>query len=212
MELNRRFLVPADIDVVWAAFTAPDLLASCFPGATLDQVNASHFSGSVKVKLGADLVVFDGGGEYVRPSKTIKPVVIKISASDRRGRGTVTALITVRFHHTAAATEVELHTKLTVTGKPAQLGPAVVQQVSAKLVDQFVACISTELGQGVGAGQLSRVADGASRPGISTGVGNGMTPGAPLPPVSTKRYGSVLVAAVALFLVLRTFSRVRRAS
>lgn len=212
MELNRHFLVPADIDVVWAAFNSPDLLASCFPGVTLDQVNGTHFAGSVKVKLGAGVIVFDGGGEYVRPGKTIKPVVIKISASDRRGRGTVTALITVRFHHTAAGTEVDLHTKLAMTGKPAQLGPAVVQHVSAKLVDQFVACISTKLGQGVSIGQLRPAMHGASRPGTSTGAGKGMTPGAPIPPGPSKRYGSVLVAAVALFLVLRTVSRVRRAS
>jgi carbon monoxide dehydrogenase subunit G len=46
------------------------------------------------------------------------------------------------------ATQVEVDTELTVTGKPAQFGRGVLADVSGKLVDQFAACLSEELQAG----------------------------------------------------------------
>ena len=47
------------------------------------------------------------------------------------------------------ATDVEVVTDLAITGKPAQFGRGVMQDVSDKLLGQFVACLETRLAGGV---------------------------------------------------------------
>ena len=39
MNLTHRFSVPAPLDAAWAAFSRLDLIAPCFPGATVTEVD-----------------------------------------------------------------------------------------------------------------------------------------------------------------------------
>ena len=45
-----------------------------------------------------------------------------------------------------------MHTDLAITGKPAQFGRGVMQDVSDKLLGQFVACLEQRLGEDAAAG------------------------------------------------------------
>src|SRR6185503_12881841 len=51
---------------------------------------------------------------------------------------------------TGESTDVNVDTDLAITGKPAQFGRGVMQDVSDKLLGQFVACLEQRLGDSGG--------------------------------------------------------------
>lgn len=146
MELNHRFVVPASIDVTWAAFNDVEGIAPCFPGATLTSVDGDEFTGSVKIKLGPISMVYNGTGKFVERDEANHRAVIEAKGKDKRGNGTAGAKVVAQLTPDGSGTAVEVSTDLAITGKPAQFGRGVMQDVSDKLLGQFVDCIAGKLG------------------------------------------------------------------
>jgi len=142
MDLTHRFSVPADVAEAWDAFNDLEGLAPCFPGATITSVDGDEFSGSVKIKLGPISLMYNGSGRYIERNDADRRVVIEARGKDKRGNGTATATVTASFAESGGQTDVEVLTDLVITGKPAQFGRGVISDVSDKLLDQFVSCVS----------------------------------------------------------------------
>jgi carbon monoxide dehydrogenase subunit G len=151
MDLTHRFSVPANIDEAWNAFNNLEGLAPCFPGATINSIEGDEFTGSVKIKLGPVSLVYNGSGRYVERNDADRRVVIEARGKDKRGNGTATAIVTASFAESGEQTDVEVLTDLAITGKPAQFGRGVISDVSDKLLDQFLACVSGRFTEGLGA-------------------------------------------------------------
>ncbi len=150
MDLAHRFTVPTSIEETWAHFNDIATVAQCFPGATVTSVDDDSFSGSVKVKLGPIALVYNGSGTFVEKDETAHKFVVNAQGKDKRGNGTAGAVVTLTMtsvagEATVPATEVEVLTDLAITGKPAQFGRGVMQDVSDKLLGQFVACLEARL-------------------------------------------------------------------
>ena len=141
MELTHDFTVPASIDDAWATFMDLERVGSCFPGATVTSVDESGFAGTVKVKLGPIALQYAGTGQFVERDDAAHRAVIEAKGKDRRGNGTAGATVTVQLAPSGEGTRIDVTTDLSVTGKPAQFGRGVMQDVSDKLLQQFVACI-----------------------------------------------------------------------
>jgi carbon monoxide dehydrogenase subunit G len=146
VELQHNFTVPASVEETWAAFNDPEVVAPCFPGATLISVDGDQFTGSAKIKLGPIALQYNGTGTYVERDEQARRAVIEAMGKDRRGNGTANATVTAQFTPDGDGTAVHVTTELAVTGKPAQFGRGVMQDVSDKLLMQFVACLQTKLG------------------------------------------------------------------
>jgi uncharacterized protein len=142
MDLTHRFSVPAGVTEAWDAFNDLEGLAPCFPGATITSVDGDEFSGSVKIKLGPISLMYNGSGRYVERNEADRRVVIEARGKDKRGNGTATATVTASFAESGGQTDVQVLTDLVITGKPAQFGRGVISDVSDKLLDQFVSCVS----------------------------------------------------------------------
>ena len=148
MDLTHRFTVPARLDEAWQTFNDLEGLAPCFPGATISHVEGDEFAGSVKIKLGPIALLYNGTGRYAERDDTERRVVIEARGKDKRGNGTATATVTASFAERGEQTEVEVLTDLAITGKPAQFGRGVISEVSDKLLDQFVTCVSGRFADG----------------------------------------------------------------
>ena len=146
MELEHRFTVPASVEETWAAFNNPEVVAPCFPGATLISVDGDQFTGSAKIKLGPIAMQYNGTGTYVQRDEQARRAVIEAMGRDKRGNGTANATVTAQLTPDGDGTAVHVTTDLAVTGKPAQFGRGVMQDVSDKLLLQFVACLQAKLG------------------------------------------------------------------
>jgi len=150
MDLTHRFRVPASVEETWTAFNHLDRLAPCFPGATISSSNGDRFEGSVKIKIGPLALVFSGSGRFLERDTAARRLVFQTTGADRRGNGTATATVIAELSGDDSATEVELRTDLDFTGRPAQFGSDVVSDVSNKLMDQFVSCVSGRFAEGIG--------------------------------------------------------------
>ena len=108
----------------------------------MTSVEGDAFTGSAKVKLGPIALVYSGTGSFVEKDESAHRMVIEAKGKDKRGNGTAGATVTASMSAAGdAATEITVLTDLSITGKPAQFGRGVMQDVSDKLLGQFVACL-----------------------------------------------------------------------
>lgn len=143
MQLTHRFTVPAGIDATWAALNDIESVAGCFPGAQVTSADEDSFEGTVKVKLGPIALVYKGTGEFVDKDASAHSMKIRALGKDKRGNGTAGAdVVAIMTEQGPTSTQVEVVTDLNVTGKPAQFGRGVMQDVSDKLLGQFVDCLA----------------------------------------------------------------------
>lgn len=145
MQLEHTFTVPADVETVWQAVLDPERVAPCMPGATLTEVEGQTFSGTVKVKMGPISLLYKGSGQFLETDEAARRVVIKASGKDSRGNGTAAATVTVTLRPDGESTTGEVHTDLSVTGKPAQFGRGMISEVGGKILDSFATSLASEL-------------------------------------------------------------------
>ena len=146
MDLRHEFTVPAPIDQTWSAFDDIESVAGCFPGAKVTAVEGDTFTGSCKVKLGPIALVYNGSGTFVEKDESAHRMVIDAKGKDKRGNGTAGAHVTATMTEQGTSTHVEVLTDLNITGKPAQFGRGVMEDVSNKLLGQFTACLEQKVG------------------------------------------------------------------
>ena len=161
MELKHRFTVPASVDTTWQLFNDLERVAPCFPGAALTSAEGDEFAGTVKVKLGPVSLQYSGSGRFLErdesrtsPGSRRRARTSAATAPHRRPSGP-------RSARTGGERGRGEH-RPRVTGKPAQFGRGLMQDVSDKLLARFVDCLTERLSAaGVGSEQP---ADGAARP------------------------------------------------
>jgi carbon monoxide dehydrogenase subunit G len=181
MDLAHQFSVPTPVEETWAHFQDIASVAECFPGAQVTSAEGDSFSGSVKVKLGPIALVYNGSGTFVEKDDAAHRFVVDAKGKDKRGNGTAGAKVTLTMAPTASGgTDVEVLTDLAVTGKPAQFGRGVMQDVSDKLLGQFVDCLEQRLG-----GSDAPADDAAAVPDSSV-VESGVPTTEPLPTTPTQ--------------------------
>jgi carbon monoxide dehydrogenase subunit G len=145
MDLTHRFTVPASVADTWAIFNDLEAVAPCFPGAALTSVEGDDFAGTVKVKLGPVSLQYSGTGTFLQRDESTHTATFEAKGKDKRGNGTASATVTAVLLPDGTGTAVEVSTDLNVTGRPAQFGRGLMQDVSDRLLDQFVGCLSEKL-------------------------------------------------------------------
>ncbi len=149
MELTHSFTVPTSVDDAWSLFMDLERVGGCFPGATVTEATDEAFTGTVKVKLGPIALVYAGSGSFVARDDKRHRAVIEAKGKDKRGNGTAGATVTIQLTPDGDGARADVVTDLAVTGKPAQFGRGVMQDVSDKLLGQFIDCIERRLAGGV---------------------------------------------------------------
>jgi aerobic-type carbon monoxide dehydrogenase small subunit (CoxS/CutS family)/carbon monoxide dehydrogenase subunit G len=146
MKLQNVFTVPAPIDRVWEILLDIERVVPCVPGATLQGRDGNVYTGEMKLKLGPMLNTFAGSLEQQEVDVAARRTIMTASARADRGQGRATATVTSVLAPEGDDTNVTVETDLNVTGPLAQFGRGVMQDVSAKLMDQFATCLAAELG------------------------------------------------------------------
>jgi hypothetical protein len=90
---------------------------------------------------------YSGSGAFLERDAVNFRMLLEAKGRDKRGNGTAGATVRTSFLEDGpSATRVEVVTDLNITGKPAQFGRGVMQDVSDKLLGQFVECLETRVG------------------------------------------------------------------
>lgn len=220
MELTHRFSVPGTLEQTWERFGDIGSLAECFPGAQVTAVEGDTFEGTVKVKLGPIALVYAGSGTFVSKDEAAHSFVVEAKGRDKRGNGTAGATVTVAMSGSGDTTDVEVRTDLSITGKPAQFGRGVMQDVSDKLLGQFVACLEQRSGEQQPEQAAPEKTEAAATPAPSVGpaeptvtapapeaAGGGQQPGLRSAPMPAAGDDALDLGATVLPVLLRSYWR-----
>jgi uncharacterized protein len=146
MKLEHEFTVPTSVDEAWKVLLDVERVAPCMPGATLLTVDGDDFTGTVKVKVGPIQVTYKGTAKFAERDEAAHRAVIEASGKEARGSGTAAATVTAQLTAAGdAVTKVAVETDLNVTGRPAQFGRGVMEEIAGKLIGQFSNCLAEEL-------------------------------------------------------------------
>jgi carbon monoxide dehydrogenase subunit G len=226
VDQTPRFTVPIGVEETWAHFNDIAAVAECFPGAQVTDADEESFSGSVKVKLGPIALQYNGSGTFVEKDPEAHRFVVDAKGKDKRGNGTAGATVTVTMADADGSTDVSVATDLAITGKPAQFGRGVMQDVSDKLLGQFVSCLEQRLApapepspaeaapEPAAQGSGEPVADEAAAappapppPPSAPAPQDALDLGSAVLPVIVRSYWKQVLAAVVVLLVLRRLWR-----
>lgn len=145
MKLKNEFSVPASVDTVWQALLDPERVAPCFPGATITSAEGDEFAGLVKVRLGPISLQYRGSGRFTETDEAAHRAVIEATGTASGGQSTAAATVTATLAGNGGGTAVTLTTDLTITGKPAQFGRGMIEDVGGKIIGQFADCLAESL-------------------------------------------------------------------
>lgn len=148
MKLESSFEVPAPPADALALLLDASRVIPCMPGAELvEVVDERTWKAKLTVKLGPVGMDFTNDVTVVEIDEAAGHVRLAVSGRDTRGKGGAEATIDSRFVTIeGGGTRVDMETDLRFSGQAAQLGrPAVVKDVSTRLVEQFAACLRAQL-------------------------------------------------------------------
>jgi carbon monoxide dehydrogenase subunit G len=150
MQLQDVFAVPVARTVAFAFLQDLVRVAQCFPGATVAGVeDDGSFTGEVEVRLGPMQVTYRGQARFVQLDESEGTAVLDAKGREVRGNGTARALVSVQLEETQPGeTKVTVDTELHITGRPAQFGRGVIDDLSSRMLSEFADCLQSQLGQG----------------------------------------------------------------
>ena len=139
VKLDKRYPIDASPAQVWAVLRDVRTVAGCMPGATItDQIDATHYKGAVKVKIGPALAAFAGDIEVLAVDEAAHRTQLLGRGADKSGS---TAAMNLNAHvepgETPGQSVLVGAAVVTVNGKFAQFGGRMMVQVSDMILGQF---------------------------------------------------------------------------
>jgi carbon monoxide dehydrogenase subunit G len=200
MELEHEFTVPLDVARTWSLLQDPRKVAYHLPGACLAKSGNDTVTGTLEIGMGPTRTTYVGEVRLLDRNEAVHRMVVRATGRDARGLSTATATMTVTLTPDVASmgagprTVVHVLTDFTITGPPALLSPAILQDTGTWLVSQFARSV---------ADQEAQPAD--ARQELVTGRSRTRRP-APLR-TALLRYGPWVAVAVAGALLVRRPAR-----
>ena len=147
MKIANEFTVSVPIEKAWEVLTDMEQVIPLMPGAQLVGHEGEDYLGKVKVKVGPVTSEFSGKAHFVERDEAAHRALIDGRGKEARGTGNAAATVTLQLHEAGDHTRVTVDTDLKIVGKLAQFGSGMLQQVSEKLLGQFVDALEAKLAE-----------------------------------------------------------------
>src|ERR671910_1517056 len=146
MKINNEFTVSAPIQRAWDTMLDLDRIAPCLPGAAIqDEKDEGEYDGTMKVKIGPITANYKGTVKFEEVDEENHRAVLQATGRDARGQGTASATIVSTLQEEGEGTKVSVDTDMKLTGRAAQFGRGIAQDVATKMLDQFASCLEEEI-------------------------------------------------------------------
>ncbi|OBI84718.1 SRPBCC family protein [Mycobacterium asiaticum] len=145
MKIANQFTVSAPIEQAWDVLCDLERVIPLMPGAQFTGHEGEEYLGKVKVKVGPVTSEFSGKVHFVEQDQSQYRAVFDAKGKEARGTGNAAATVTAQLQEAGERTNVTVDTDLKIVGKLAQFGSGMLQQVSEKLLGQFVESLEAEL-------------------------------------------------------------------
>ena len=223
MKLENSFTVAASLDQTWETLLDIERVATCLPGAKIEPgAEDGVYRGAMKMKLGPMTVDYRGTARLQDVDEDTHTASIAVQAREAKGQGTAAAVISNHLEPQNGGTKVVAVTDLNITGRQAQFGRGIMEDVAETMMSQFADRLETEMQRG---GAAEAQPQGAPAAGSAV-PGGQAAPAAAGPPGPEEeealdvgnvlmdtpmvRYGGIAALAGLLLLVIAAALRGRR--
>jgi uncharacterized protein len=146
MQLENSFEVAASPEAAWNLLMDVPRVIPCMPGAELvETVDESHWKARMRVKLGPISLSFLTDVTREEVDEAGRRVRLAARAREERGRGAAQATIESSLSSAEGRTQVTTVTDLALSGKAAQFGRGMIEDVTAQLLQRFADCLEQQL-------------------------------------------------------------------
>ncbi|MQA73393.1 MAG: carbon monoxide dehydrogenase [Solirubrobacterales bacterium] len=149
MKLENSFTVTAPIDQTWQTLLDIERVASCLPGAKIEpSEDDGVYRGAMKVKLGPMTVDYRGTARFQDVDEDTHTASIAVQAREAKGQGTAAAVIRNQLEPADGGTKVVAITDLKITGRQAQFGRGIMEDVASTMMGEFAKRLEGEIQSG----------------------------------------------------------------
>ena len=143
--MENEFTVEAPVEQAWETLLDLERITPCLPGAALEEESGDEYKGTMTIRLGPVTQKYNGTVSFEETDEESRRAVLKADGKDARGQGTASATITSTLTEEDGGTKVHVETDMHLTGRAAQFGRGVQQEVATKLINQFAECLEKEI-------------------------------------------------------------------
>lgn len=138
VKLMNEFTVGVPLERVWETLLDIERVAGFLPGAKIEPSSEDGvYRGSMRVKVGPMVVNYQGTARLVLTDETEHIADIAVEAREPEGQGTASAVIRNRLVPHDDGTRVIAETNLHITGRQAQFGRGMMQDIAGRILDDF---------------------------------------------------------------------------
>jgi carbon monoxide dehydrogenase subunit G len=160
MKINNEFTVAAPIQQAWDTMLNLERIAPCLPGAAIqEEKDEGEYDGTMKVKIGPITANYKGTVKFEEVDEGNHRAVLQATGRDARGQGTASATIVSTLQEEGEGTKVSVETDMKLTGRAAQFGRGIAQDVATKMLTQFASCLEQEITGGPEGGAAAATAE-----------------------------------------------------
>ena len=149
MPFSNEFTAPAAPDEVFATLMDVRGVAGCLPGASIgEDTEDGGLEATVAVKVGPIRMSYRGTVHIVDRDDAARTASMRVRAREQRGQGTAEATLGLSVvADGGGGSRATVTTDLMVTGRVAQMGAGIMQDVASSMVDDFAACLSARMAE-----------------------------------------------------------------
>ena len=148
MKINNEFTVGVPVEEAWETMLNLERIAPCLPGAAIQGSEGEEYQGTMKVKVGPITANYKGTAKFEETDEENRRAVLKATGRDARGQGTASATIVSTLQEEGDDTRVMVETDMKLTGRAAQFGRGIAQDVATRMLEQFAECLEREISGG----------------------------------------------------------------
>jgi carbon monoxide dehydrogenase subunit G len=138
MKLSNEFTVAVPLERAWETLLDIERVASFLPGARIEPGGDDGvYHGTMRVKVGPIVTNYRGTARLVLADEHERVADIAVEAREAKGQGTAAAVIHNRLVEEAGGTRVIAETDVQITGRQAQFGRGIMQDVAGRMLDDF---------------------------------------------------------------------------
>ena len=138
MKLSNEFTVAAPLARTWETLLDVERVAGCLPGASIEPVGQDGmYRGTMRVKVGPVTMAYSGTVRLADVDADQHVASFDARAKETKGAGTAAAIIRNRLEPAGDGTHVVVETDLNVTGRAAQFGRGLMEDVASKMLADF---------------------------------------------------------------------------
>jgi carbon monoxide dehydrogenase subunit G len=139
VKLDKRYPLEVSVEQAWAVLSDIRAVAGCMPGAAItEQLDDTHYKGTVKSKVGPASMLFGGDVEVLALDAAARSLQMLAKGADKSGSSASMGLTAnLEAGETAASSVLVGRAVVIVSGKLAQFGSRLLVPVSDAMLAQF---------------------------------------------------------------------------